>query len=93
MLNDNVSGTFNQQADINSTNAIMNGNWDVKGNRVLNTVTLTGDANVTLAEYLTINQSGTSTFDGSISGAGKLEKAGPGILKISDVQTFTGEWM
>ena len=83
----------------------MNGDWNVTGDentdtRVLNTVTLTGNANVTLVSYLNgltntasnlkINQSGTSTFDGSIGGNGSVEKTGTGTLRISDAQTFTG---
>ncbi len=106
ILTNNVAATFNQQANITSTDAIINGTWNVEGEgnvnytRVLNTTTLSGDANVILKDYvngstttssnLKINQSGTSTFDGSIAGTGFVEKTGLGTLKISDAQTFTG---
>ena len=105
VLTNNASGTFNQNADITATDttlsAIMNGIWNVTGGedsdtRVLNTTTLTGDATVTLVDYLDtasnlkINQSGTSTFDGDITGQGAFTKSGTGTLRISDAQTFTG---
>ncbi|QKF73176.1 hypothetical protein AFAEC_1008 [Aliarcobacter faecis] len=92
ILTNNVYAEFNQDADIRVINAIMNGNWNVvDGTRVLNTETLTGDATVALgSNNLKINQSGISTFDGSIAGSGSVEKTGLGTLKISDAQTFTG---
>lgn len=105
ILTNNIDAEFNQEANITSTDAIMNGDWNVTGKdvvntRVLNATTLAGDATVTLVDYLNgltttasnlkINQSGTSQFDGSIGGAGSVEKTGTGTLKISDAQTFTG---
>ena len=105
-LTNNSGATFNQQADITSLSAVMNGNWYIEGygtsnyTRVLNTNTLTGNAAVLLVGYtdgttitpsnLKIDQSGTSTFDGSITGVGSVEKAGAGTLSISAAQTFTG---
>jgi autotransporter-associated beta strand protein len=102
-LTNSTTGTLNQEANITSTTSSdIDGNWNLTGDdstdtRVLKTVTLTGDANVTLVDYLStpsnleINQSGTSTFDGSISGNGSVEKSGLGSLTLTAVQTFSGD--
>ena len=58
----------------------------------ITSATLTGASGITIpaTKTLTITQSGTSTYDGAISGAGSLVKAGAGTLALSASSGFTG---
>jgi len=49
-----------------------------------------GGADGTVANTLTINQSGNSTYAGSFIGAGSLVKAGAGTLNLTGSNSFTG---
>ena len=58
----------------------------------ITTTGLTGASGITIpaTKTITITQSGTSTYDGAISGAGSLVKAGAGTLALSASSGFTG---
>jgi autotransporter-associated beta strand protein len=58
----------------------------------LTTTTLTGTGGIAIPSggTLTINQTGTSTYDGLISGAGGLTKSGAGALSLTANETFSG---
>ncbi|MBL8482883.1 MAG: autotransporter-associated beta strand repeat-containing protein, partial [Rhodocyclaceae bacterium] len=63
------------------------------GNISITTTALTGSAAITLASGrgLTVDQSGTSTFSGAISGSNaSFTKAGSGTLTLSGANTYTG---
>jgi len=49
-----------------------------------------GSTSGLIANTLTINQSGNSTYAGTIIGAGSLVKAGAGALNLQGANTFTG---
>ncbi len=62
------------------------------GNIGITTTALTGASGITIpaTKTLTLTQSGSSTYDGAISGGGSLVKAGAGTLALSASSGFTG---
>ena len=58
----------------------------------ITTTALTGASGITIpaTKTLTLTQSGSSTYDGAISGGGSLVKSGAGTLALSASSGFTG---
>ena len=90
-------GLINLRADMTATGDFKNdGVVEVRdGNRTLNVATLTGsgdfdgDADST-PRTLTINQSGTSTYAGSVTGVDDFVKTGAGTLTLTGTNAYTG---
>ncbi len=84
-----VGGLLNQQADIAAVGTLANdGNIVVSGARNITTAGLSGASSgkVELAnatDTLTLNQSGESTYAGTLTGAGALTKTGAGTLTLN----------
>ena len=99
-------GLINLSADLTATDegSTLTATGDFKngglvevlgGNRTLKVVTLTGagiidgDENGT-AHTLTVNQSGTSTYAGSVTGVDDFVKTGAGTLTLAGANAYTG---
>jgi autotransporter-associated beta strand protein len=70
-----------------------NGAWSVYGTQTATTPTLTGTGNIALLTTgggLTLVQSGTSTYAGTMSGAGSFSKSGAGVLTLTGASSNTG---
>lgn len=84
-------------ADLTTTGGtVNNGQIAVTGERTLHTSTFAGNTNgvVTLADasWLTIDQSGNSSYAGIVAGAGMLTKKGTGTLTLTGTNTFTSSF-
>ncbi|WP_159756898.1 autotransporter-associated beta strand repeat-containing protein [Sphingomonas sp. 8AM] len=90
-------GVTRLNADLTTTGGTVNdGGIAVTGERTLHTTTFAGSATgvVALAEAgrLTIDQSGTSSYAGVVTGAGALTKTGAGTLTLTGASDFTGRF-
>ncbi len=89
------SGVTRLNANLTTTGGtVNNGGIAVVGERTLHTSTFVGNANGVVAVAdggkLTIDQSGSSTYAGVVTGAGALTKTGAGMLTLTGASDFTG---
>ncbi|WP_301542540.1 autotransporter-associated beta strand repeat-containing protein [Cupriavidus basilensis] len=90
------TGTANLNANLASAGAVTNnGIVNVSGDRLVATTGLAGNASgvINLAQatdVLHLSQSGASTYAGTLTGNGGLEKLGTGTLTLTGANTYTG---
>ncbi len=95
-LQNNVGGVTNLQADLSAAGTVTNnGTVNVTGEHRINAVGFAG-SNIgvvnldSASDVLTINQSGNSTYAGTFTGDGSLNKTGTGVLTLTGANTNTG---
>lgn len=96
-LNEGPDGVINLRADLTVGGELRNnGRINVLGdNRTLNIGTLTGSGSIEgndagTPRDLTVNQSGVSTYAGSVSGVGDFIKTGSGVLTLTGANVYSG---
>ncbi|MBJ6123313.1 autotransporter-associated beta strand repeat-containing protein [Sphingomonas sp. BT553] len=91
-------GAWSMNGNLTTTGpTINNALIAVQGNRTLHTTGLSGSIDGVLAlggastpATLTIDQSGNSTYQGVVTGAGSIAKTGAGTLTLTGASDFTG---